>query len=162
MPLNQYRSSPGVGISTYFLWEDLAALSIFQRYGIAPPTEAEVAAAMQRPSNSEVDGSTQPGQDVVGAQFEGSQGRPKRRQARDQERICIAPPTKEEVAAAMQRPSGNEANNSTQTDQSAAGAQGSQGRPTQTQGSTDGMGEFSYEVSCCGFFFGCRPPSHQS
>ncbi|KAG0699791.1 kinase-like domain-containing protein, partial [Suillus ampliporus] len=77
------------------------------------------------------------------------------------QRIGIVHETDAEAAAAMQRTS--QADSSTQPGRPAAGGQGSQGRPTEIQGSTGGTGEFSYEVSCCGCLFSCRPsPSRQS
>ncbi|KAG0696409.1 hypothetical protein DFH29DRAFT_951063, partial [Suillus ampliporus] len=83
--------------------------------------------------------------------------------ARDEDRYGIAPETDAEAAAAMQRTNGNEADSSTHTGQPVAGVQGPQGRPTETQGSTGGTGEVSYEVNCCGLFFGVRrPSSHQA
>ncbi|KAG0696413.1 hypothetical protein DFH29DRAFT_1072085 [Suillus ampliporus] len=83
--------------------------------------------------------------------------------ARDEDRYGIAPESDAEAAAAMQRMNGNEADSSTHPGQPVAGVQGPQGRPTETQGSTGGTGEVSYEVKCCGLFFGVRrPSSHQS
>ncbi|KAG0696411.1 hypothetical protein DFH29DRAFT_1072083 [Suillus ampliporus] len=83
--------------------------------------------------------------------------------ARDEDRYGIAPESDAEAAAAMQRTNGNEADSSTHPGQPVAGVQGPQGRPTETQGSTGGTGEVSYEVNCCGLFFGVRrPSSHQS
>ncbi|KAG2034055.1 hypothetical protein BDR03DRAFT_966082 [Suillus americanus] len=67
-----------------------------------------------------------------------------------------------EAAAAMQRTDGNGTNSSAQPAQPVAGVQGSPGRPTETQGSSDGTGEVFYEVSCCGFYIGRRPTSHWS
>jgi hypothetical protein len=49
-------------------------VKMLQRYGIAPETDAEAAAAMQRTNSNEANNSTQPGQRVVGAQ--GSQVQP--------------------------------------------------------------------------------------
>jgi hypothetical protein len=40
----------------------------FQRYAVAPPTEAEVAAAMQDVTGNEVNGLAQPGETAVGVQ----------------------------------------------------------------------------------------------
>ncbi|KAG0697088.1 WD40-repeat-containing domain protein [Suillus ampliporus] len=83
--------------------------------------------------------------------------------ARDEDRYGIAPETDAEAAAAMQRTNGNEAGSSTHPGQPVAGVQGPQERPTEIQGSTGGTGEVSYEVNCCGLFFGVRrPSSHQS
>ncbi|KAG0696421.1 hypothetical protein DFH29DRAFT_1004590 [Suillus ampliporus] len=83
--------------------------------------------------------------------------------ARDEDRYGIAPETDAEAAAAMQRTNGNEPGSSMHPGQPVAGVQGPQGQPTQTHGSTGGTGEVSYEVSCCGFFFGRRrSASHQS
>ncbi|KAG2033867.1 hypothetical protein BDR03DRAFT_966321 [Suillus americanus] len=59
----------------------------------------------------------------------------------------------------MQCTDGSEAGNSTQAGQPQAvpGTQVSQGRPTETQGTSSGTEHISYEgVSCCGFFFGRR------
>ncbi|KAG2341988.1 WD40 repeat-like protein [Suillus weaverae] len=81
---------------------------------------------------------------------------------RKKNRIAISPPSKAEVDAAMQRINGNQTNSSTQPGQPAAGAQESQARPTETQQSIGETGEVSYEVSCCGFFFGRRSTSRQS
>ncbi|KIK34461.1 hypothetical protein CY34DRAFT_17706 [Suillus luteus UH-Slu-Lm8-n1] len=85
--------------------------------------------------------------------------------ARDEDRYGITPETDEEAAAAMQRTDGNEADNSTQPGQPAAGAHAFQVNPiqTQAQASTNGPEDVVYEVNCCGFFFGRRrPASHQS
>ncbi|KAG2752815.1 WD40 repeat-like protein [Suillus brevipes Sb2] len=86
--------------------------------------------------------------------------------ARDEDRYGITPETDAEAAAAMQRTDGNEADNSTQPGQPAAGSQASQVQPIQTpaQVSTGGAEGVVYEgVSCCGFFFGRRrPASHRS
>ncbi|KAG1803347.1 WD40-repeat-containing domain protein [Suillus subaureus] len=83
--------------------------------------------------------------------------------SRKKNRIAIAPPTKAELDAAMQRANGNEANSSIRPGQLAPGAQGSQERPaqnqTQTQGLTGGTGDVSYEVNCCGLLFSCRRPT---
>ncbi|KAG2060020.1 WD40 repeat-like protein [Suillus hirtellus] len=88
---------------------------------------------------------------------------------RKKDRYAIAPPSKAEVEAAMQRANGNQTNSSTQPGQPAAaaqgsqaGAQGSQARPTETHQSTGGRGEVSCEVSCCGFYFSRRSTSRQS
>ncbi|KIK42312.1 hypothetical protein CY34DRAFT_153813 [Suillus luteus UH-Slu-Lm8-n1] len=93
---------------------------------------------------------------------------------RKRQRIYVAPPSAAEVAraeaaaaAAAQHANGNQAGSSAQASQPQAvsGTQVSQGRPTEivTQASSGGTGDTSYEVSCCGFFFGRRrPTSHQS
>ncbi|OJA20963.1 hypothetical protein AZE42_12890, partial [Rhizopogon vesiculosus] len=51
---------------------DVAPAQDVERYGIVPPTEAEVAAAMaaalQQPSGNAISGQTSPGQAVVGVQ----------------------------------------------------------------------------------------------
>jgi hypothetical protein len=75
------------------------------------------------------------------------------------QRYGITPETDAEAAAAMQRTNDNEADNSTQPGQPAAGAQTSQVQPIQMQAqvSTGGAEGVAYEgVSCCGFFFGRR------
>ncbi|KAG1741143.1 hypothetical protein EDB19DRAFT_1828262 [Suillus lakei] len=64
---------------------------------------------------------------------------------RKKNRIAVAPPTAAELAAAMQRASDNEAGSSTQQRQPAPGTQGSQGRPTEKQGSSGNAGEIVYE-----------------
>ncbi|KAG2034057.1 hypothetical protein BDR03DRAFT_966095 [Suillus americanus] len=60
----------------------------------------------------------------------------------------------------MQRANGNEADGSMRPGQPALGTQESPERPTQiqteTQGSTGGTGDVSYEVNCCGILFSCR------
>ncbi|KAG2754205.1 hypothetical protein P692DRAFT_201193455 [Suillus brevipes Sb2] len=79
--------------------------------------------------------------------------------------IGITPETDAEADAAMQRTNNNEADNSTQPGQPAAGAQASQVQPIQTQAqvSTVGLEDIACGVSCCGTFFGFRrPASHQS
>ncbi|KAG2339000.1 WD40 repeat-like protein [Suillus weaverae] len=91
---------------------------------------------------------------------------------RKKKRIYVSPPSAAEVAraeaaVAMQRPNGNEAGSSTQAAQPQAVpvTQASQGQPTETQGAGGGMGDVSYEVNCCAFFFNFgrrRPTSHQS
>ncbi|KAG1877281.1 hypothetical protein F4604DRAFT_1680312 [Suillus subluteus] len=53
--------------------------------------------------------------------------------ARDEDRYDIAPPTEAEVAAAMQRTSGNETDGSTQQGHPAPGTQWPQARTTETQ-----------------------------
>ncbi|KAG2743305.1 hypothetical protein P692DRAFT_201795013 [Suillus brevipes Sb2] len=91
---------------------------------------------------------------------------------RKKNRIYVSPPSAAEVAraeaaAAAQHANGNQAGSSAQAGQPqpVSGTQVSQGRPTEnvTQASSGGTGDTSYEVSCCGFFFGHRrPTSHQS
>ncbi|KAG2339682.1 WD40 repeat-like protein [Suillus weaverae] len=81
---------------------------------------------------------------------------------REEDRYGITPESDAEAAAAMQRTDGDETNSSAQSVQPAAGVQGSQGRRTEAQGSSGGTGEVSYEVSCCGFFFGRRSASRQA
>jgi hypothetical protein len=63
----------------------------------------------------------------------------------------------------MQRTDDNDADNSTQSGQPAAGAQAPQAQPIQTQAqvSTGGPEDVMYEVSCYGFFFGRRRASLQ-
>ncbi|KIK32405.1 hypothetical protein CY34DRAFT_19072 [Suillus luteus UH-Slu-Lm8-n1] len=85
--------------------------------------------------------------------------------ARDEDRYGITPETDAEAAAAMQRTDGDEVDNSMQLGQPAAGAQGSQVQPIQTQAqvSTSGPEDIMCGVNCCGNFFGFRrPASHQS
>ncbi|KAG2739226.1 WD40 repeat-like protein [Suillus brevipes Sb2] len=85
--------------------------------------------------------------------------------ARDEDRYGITPETDAEAAAAMQRTDGNEADNSTQPVQPAAGPQAPQVQPikTQAQVSTSGPDDIMCGVNCCGNFFGFRrPTSHQS
>ncbi|KAG1803345.1 WD40-repeat-containing domain protein [Suillus subaureus] len=82
--------------------------------------------------------------------------------ARDEDRYGITPESDAEAAAAMQRTGGNETNSSAQQAQPAAGIQGSEGLPTERQGSSGGTEEVFYEVSCCGFYIGRRPTSHRS
>lgn len=68
------------------------------------------------------------------------------------------------AAAEMQRANGNEAGSSTQPIQSQVvpGTEVPQGRLTETQDSSGGTGDISYEVRCCGLFCSCgRPTSHQ-
>ncbi|KAG2344360.1 WD40 repeat-like protein [Suillus weaverae] len=77
---------------------------------------------------------------------------------REEDRYGIAPESDAEAAAAMLRPNDDVADSSTQPGQLAVGAQVSQGRPTQTQASTNGSEEI--EVSCCGFVFSCRRRSN--
>ncbi|KAG2742146.1 WD40 repeat-like protein [Suillus brevipes Sb2] len=93
---------------------------------------------------------------------------------RKKNRIYVSPPSAAEVAraeataaAAAQHANGNQAGSSAQAGQPqpVSGTQVSQGRPTETvtQASSGGTGDTSYEVNCCGFFFGHRrPTSHQS
>ncbi|KAG2747516.1 WD40 repeat-like protein [Suillus brevipes Sb2] len=82
--------------------------------------------------------------------------------ARDEDRYGITPESDAEAAAALQRTDGDETNSSERPAQPAAVVQGSQGQSTETSGSSGGIGEVSYEVSCCGFFFGRRRSiSHQ-
>ncbi|KAG2043316.1 WD40-repeat-containing domain protein [Suillus americanus] len=80
---------------------------------------------------------------------------------RDEDRYGIAPESDAEAAAAMLRTNDNVADSSTRPGQPAVVAQVCQGRPIQTQASTNGPEEIG--VSCCGFFFGCRrlSNSHQ-
>ncbi|KAG2752847.1 WD40 repeat-like protein [Suillus brevipes Sb2] len=88
---------------------------------------------------------------------------------RKKNRIYVSPPSaaelaRAEAAAAAQHANSNQASSSAQVGQPQAspGTQVSQG-PTETQGAGGGMGDVSYEVNCCGFFFGRRhPASHQS
>ncbi|KAG2738065.1 hypothetical protein P692DRAFT_20928051, partial [Suillus brevipes Sb2] len=90
---------------------------------------------------------------------------------RKKNRIYISPPSAAEVAraeaaaaAAAQHANGNQAGSSTQAGQAqpVSGTQVSQG-PTAMQGAGGGTGDVSYEVNCCGFFFGRRRPTpHQS
>ncbi|KIK39402.1 hypothetical protein CY34DRAFT_337604 [Suillus luteus UH-Slu-Lm8-n1] len=79
---------------------------------------------------------------------------------RKKNRIAIAPPTKAELDAAIQRANGNEADGSMRPGQLVPGIQGSQGRPTQIQTQTQGSAGVtevdSYEVNCCGLLFSCR------
>ncbi|KAG2741738.1 hypothetical protein P692DRAFT_20880205 [Suillus brevipes Sb2] len=85
--------------------------------------------------------------------------------ARDEDRYGITPETDAEAAAAMQRTDGDEADNSTQLGQPAAGAQASQVQPikTQAQVSTSEPDDILCGVNCCGNFFGFRrPASHQA
>lgn len=68
--------------------------------------------------------------------------------ARDEDRYGITPESDAEAAAAMQRTDGDETNSSEQPAQPAAVVQGSQGQSMETSGSSGGIGEVSYEVSC--------------
>ncbi|KAG2737530.1 WD40 repeat-like protein [Suillus brevipes Sb2] len=84
--------------------------------------------------------------------------------AQDEDRYGITPETDAEAAAAMQRTNSNQADNSTQPGQPAAGAQASQVQPLQTQAqvSTVGLEDIACGVSCCGTFIGFRrSASHQ-
>ncbi|KAG1797277.1 uncharacterized protein BJ212DRAFT_1489015 [Suillus subaureus] len=77
-------------------------------------------------------------------------------------RYGITPESDAEAAAAMQCTDGNETDIPAQLAQPAVGIQGYEGQPTETQGSSGRTGEVSYEVNCCGFFFGhCCPTSHR-
>jgi WD40 repeat protein len=80
------------------------------------------------------------------------------------QRIAISPPTAAELAAAMQRQSGNNTGSSTQPGQpqTMPGTQLPQGQPTVAQGASGGMEEVSCEVRCCSLFFSCgRSTSHK-
>jgi hypothetical protein len=80
------------------------------------------------------------------------------------QRIYVSPPSAAEVAraeaaaaaAAAQHANGNQAGSSAQP-QAVSGTQVSQG-PTAMQGASGGTEDVSYEVNCCGFFFGRRRP----
>ncbi|KAG2336011.1 WD40 repeat-like protein [Suillus weaverae] len=85
--------------------------------------------------------------------------------ARDEDRYGITPETDEEAAAAMERTSGDEANNSTQSGKPAAGTPASQRLPTQPQGPIGEVGEKGDDVnegvSCCALIFGRRRSTSQ-
>jgi len=64
------------------------------------------------------------------------------------------------MAAALQQVSGNAVDSQTSQSQAAAMVQGSQvvtqGQPSQGQHPSLGVEEPSYEIVCCGFYFGRR------
>ncbi|KAG1860130.1 WD40-repeat-containing domain protein [Suillus subalutaceus] len=81
---------------------------------------------------------------------------------REEDRYGITPETDAEAAAAMLRTNDDVASSSTRPGQPAVVVHVSQGRPTQTQASTNGPEEIA--VSCCGFVvsLSCRrSDSHQ-
>ncbi|OJA08301.1 hypothetical protein AZE42_07569 [Rhizopogon vesiculosus] len=132
-------------------------------YGMAPLTEAEIAAGMQDVTGNEVNGSAQPGRTAVEVQR--PQQSPPTQDMTENEVNGSAQPGG--IAVGVQRPqqspltqdmTGNEVNGSAQPGGTAVGVQRpQQAPPTQTpQGQNLCAGTDESVIGCCGFYLGRR------